>query len=355
MGIYYIVWLLIIVPYLLMPNRHSFKFEKKYAVYIAVCLILLMGLRGVSVGADTIQYERRYRTVEDLIKPGAPERGYSFFSYVFSCLGFSFYGYNFVVACVLSGTLMLFYACYSKNTAFSAIIFMTIGLLPMYMSGTRQSLAISICLVAYILVDKHHSLFAIALVLLASTFHTSAIACMVAVALIAMRIRLSKQTLFIILGVAAATIVLRNGLVSIIVPLIPEKYAAIDLDANYHINPLLIVISLLIPAFCLLFDVDVSADGKFDCTKTWMYIFACLNAVFIILSPSSVYFSRVAYYFVHVNSIIVPNMILGQTKYENRQLMNILIIAVCMAFFVISMPEGTLVIDKYRFFWQEPL
>lgn len=353
MTIYFVVWMLVIIPYLLMPNRHNTKFSHKYAIYIGMCLTLLIGLRGITVGADTAQYEYRYRIVEEMIKPGVAERGYSFFSYFFKQLGFSYYAYNFVVACILSGVLALYYGTYSKNVAFSTIIFMTIGLLPMYMTGTRQALAISLCTIGFILADKRHSILALAIVLLASTFHTSALACIAAIAFIMLRLRLSRQTIIVCLMIAAAAILYRGRLVSLIQPLIPVKYTAIDLNENYQINPLLIIISILIPMFCVMFDSGVERDGRYSRQRTWLYMFSCANALFTILAPSSVYFSRVAYYFVHANSILIPNMIAEQDKYENRQLMNILIIAVCMAYFVIGTPGGTLQIDQYRFFWQD--
>ena len=68
-----------------------------------------------------------------------------------------------------------------------------------------------------------------------------------------------------------------------------------------------------------------------------------------------VFLRKCAFYHSHANSILIPNMIAEQDKYENRQLMNILIIAVCMAYFVMSIPGGTLKIDKYMFFWQDAL
>ena len=143
----------------------------------------------------------------------------------------------------------------------------------------------------------------------------------------------------------------RQQLVGLIEPLIPQKYNEFDLNENYGINPLLIIISVLIPLFCLIFDNGLEKDGKYSRQKTWLLVFSCINALFTILAPSSMYFSRAAYYFVHVNSIIIPNTIVEQDTYENRQIMSLLISALCIAYFIISIPGGTLKIDQYVFFW----
>ncbi|MBQ7850803.1 MAG: EpsG family protein [Clostridia bacterium] len=357
MGIYLVMWVLLIFPYMLVSGQEWKNFQRNYAIYVSVCLLILIGCRHISVGADTEQYEYLYSISAQQISPEKYDQGYYLFSNFFHRLGFSYTAYNFVVALVLVSTLVLFYATYSKNIAFSTLVFMTIGLLPMYMSGTRQSLAISICLIAMIWADKHrgivHVVISCLLVALASTFHASAVVGFAAIALIILRLRLSKQSLLILILVAAAAMVYRNYVARFAQYFVPEKYMSYDLNADYRINPLLILISILIPAFCVIFDTEVQYDGKYSAERTWLYLFSCVNILLTILAQNSMYFSRLAYYFVHANSIIISNTIVEQRLRTNTYIMYIAIGVICMLYFLISIPGGTLRIDQYAFFWQQ--
>ncbi|MBP3427870.1 MAG: EpsG family protein [Clostridia bacterium] len=357
MIIYLVLWALLILPYMMANGQGWKNFTRNYAIYVSICLIVLIGCRHVSVGADTRQYEYLYSISAEQISPEKYDQGYYRFAHFFHQLGFSYQAYNFIVAVVLVSSLVLFYATYSKNTAFSTLVFMTIGLLPMYMSGTRQSLAISIYLLAVIWTDKHRKLLqlivSILLAWLASTFHASAMVGFAAIALIALRPRLSRQSLFILVMIAAGTMVYRNHVAGLAQYVLPEKYMSYDLNADYQINPLLIIISILIPAFCLVFDTDVQPDGRFSAEKTWLYLFSCANILLTILAKNSMYFSRISYYFVHANSILISNMIVKQRMRTNSYIMYIVIGVICMLYFLISMPGGTLKIDNYMFFWQQ--
>lgn len=339
-------------------NGQGWKnFKRNYAIYVSVCLLVLIGCRHVSVGADTRQYEYLYSISSEQISPEKYDQGYYRFADFFHQLGFSYQAYNLVVASVLVSSLVLFYATYSKNVAFSTLVFMTIGLLPMYMSGTRQSLAISICLFAMVWIDKHkgitHTIAACLLVGLASKFHASAIVGVAGIIVIALKLRMSRQSLFVLVLVAAAAMIYRNYVAQFAQYILPAKYMSYDLNADYHINPLLIIISVLIPAFCLIFDTEVQHDGKYSSEKTWLYLFSAANILLTILAQNSMYFSRISYYFVHANSILISNMIVEQRIKTNSYIMYIVIGLVCMLYFLISMPGGTLKIDNYAFFWQQ--
>lgn len=356
MSIYLVLWALLILPYIMVNGKGWKNFKRNYAIYVFICLVVLIGCRHISVGADTRQYEYLYSISAEQISPEKYDQGYYHFSNFFHQAGFSYQAYNFIVALILVGSLVFFYATYSKNIAFSILVFMTIGLLPMYMTGTRQSLAISICLIAVTWADKHkgilHLIVSLLLVWLASTFHASAVAGFAAIFVIALRPRLSRQSLFMLVIIAAGAMVYRNDVAGLAQYVLPEKYMSYDLNADYQINPLLIIISIMIPVFCLVFDTDVQPDGRFSTEKTWLYLFSCANILLTILAKNSMYFSRISYYFVHANSILISNMIVKQRLRTNSYIMYMVIGAICMLYFLISMPGGTLKIDNYMFFWQ---
>lgn len=357
MSIYIVIWFLLFLPAILRGNRNVKGYNQYNSAFVFFCLLVLIGFRHITVGADTSAYEAIYYLSSERVQSAQSELGYYHFSNFFNQLGVPFVAFNFIVSLILVFTLIEFYSRYSRNLSFSVLIFMTIGLLSMYMSGTRQSLAISLSLIAVQWADKHkglfHSIVAFFLVWLASTFHASAVACFPAVAFIMFRARFSRPFLFVLVAVVSAALLYRNYLVILIQLFLPNKYTSYNLNANYQINPLLIIISILIPIFCLFFDSDVDDDGKYNCEKTWMYVFSCCNILFTILAKNSMYFSRIAFYFLHFNSLIIPNVISSQRLRRNARFMYLFIGIICMLYFLISIPGGVLKIDNYKFFWQD--
>ena len=93
---------------------------------------------------------------------------------------------------------------------------------------------------------------ALLIISLASTFHASAIIFFFAVPLA--QLRLSRRTVFLLVALAAMTPVYKKILIILVEYILPMKYAAFDLYEAYDINPLLLIIAVLIPLFCVIFD-----------------------------------------------------------------------------------------------------
>jgi len=356
--VYVVMWLAVLMPCLVIDKQRWKNFDRNYAIYAFICLLVLIGCRDISVGTDTSTYAFNYSIASEKVETAQRDKGYFVFANLFNLMGFDFQVYLIIVSSIMVFALIWFYSTYSANLSFSILIFMTIGLLSMYMSGIRQSLAISLGLCAMLWSDKHkgvgHVIVSCVLVWLASQLHASAVICYMAVFFIVLRLRFSRQTIFLLVLISSAALIYRNQLAGFVQKWLPIEYGSYDLFADYQINPLLIIISILIPAFCIVFDTGLDGDGRYSCQKTWMYVFSCVNILFTILARNSMYFSRVAFYFLHINSLVIPNMIAEQRLGTNKLLMYIIIGSVCAAYFLISIPGGVLQIDNYRFFWQVP-
>lgn len=351
MLIYYFAWFLLLVPFGFKKKNQSIEiFENKYALYILVIMTLLIGLRGISVGADTAHYQYLYETSTRQIVTRQYEQGYYYCTYFLKKMGVDYQLFLVLVAAFSSGCLVKFYHQYSRNLAFSVFVFMTIGLLPMYMSGIRQVLAISLCLIALLFLENGRYIISAGIIMIASMFHISSLAFFSIFPLC--RIRLSKKSTFLLIVISAMTSVFEDVLLKLAEMVLPEKYASIDIFSTYNINPLLIIIAVLIPLFCIVFDSRTEEDHKFSRSNTMLYLMSCINIVLTMLSRNNMFFSRVAYYFVHANSILISNVIFSQRKRFNRIIMVFVIGIVCALYFIISIPDGTMRIDKYRFFWQ---
>ena len=213
MAIYFVLAVFIYLYGKLYRANSSNRRRKIYLIVTFGVLILVAGLRDPSVGTDLAgHYAKRYNMIGSYSWSQIPtfsatigyEIGYCYFTrflhffssdvqfFVFAtsflmCAAFGYFIYKESTDVVLSAELMLFNCFYYR-----------------FMTMMRQGLAISIILVAYTLLNgserklKDYIKFAL-LILLASTFHSSAILCMLMI--LFDRLKCTKKQ--IIFGVGA--------------------------------------------------------------------------------------------------------------------------------------------------------
>lgn len=213
MAIYFVLAVFIYLYGKLYRANSSNRRRKIYLIVTFGVLILVAGLRDPSVGTDLAgHYAKRYNMIGSYSWSQIPtfsatigyEIGYCYFTrflhffssdvqfFVFAtsflmCAAFGYFIYKESTDVVLSADLMLFNCFYYR-----------------FMTMMRQGLAISIILVAYTLLNgserklKDYIKFAL-LILLASTFHSSAILCMLMI--LFDRLKFTKKQ--IIFGVGA--------------------------------------------------------------------------------------------------------------------------------------------------------
>ena len=212
MAIYFVLAVFIYLYGKLYRANSSNRRRKIYLIVTFGVLILVAGLRDPSVGTDLAgHYAKRYNMIGSYSWSQIPtfsatigyEIGYCYFTrflhffssdvqfFVFAtsflmCAAFGYFIYKESTDVVLSAELMLFNCFYYR-----------------FMTMMRQGLAISIILVAYTLLNgserklKDYIKFAL-LILLASTFHSSAILCLM---ILFDRLKFTKKQ--IIFGVGA--------------------------------------------------------------------------------------------------------------------------------------------------------
>ena len=236
------------------------KRKKVFVVLSGVALFVIMGFRHENVGLDTTQYLWRYHQ--------AGLYPWSYFNqwdiWLEKELGFTLVGKILYLLHIPDQVYLMLYAlfiayCISKlilkwckNPFWGFYLHTTIGLFTMSMSGIRQSIACCICWLAmdYILEKKPIRFFLA--VILASAFHQSAI--FFVVFYFARHLKIKKASGWLLAGFSVASLVLRPILIPILEIFIPDKYEMYGLISDKHqVNPLLVLIALLIPMFCLFF------------------------------------------------------------------------------------------------------
>lgn len=328
--------------------------KKQFVVQAFLLLAIFTGLRDISVGCDLEQYLVRYQDSLYHFKKGfeSSEWLFNYVSYFFhNVLRADFQVFLFVINlfCMLGISVCIYK--FSDVPFLSYIMFITLGLFTLYMSGLRQSVAITLALLAILQAEKKRMLPFALCIIAAYFFHNSAVVFLPVYFLWGRRI--SRPQAYILLGISLMAFFYRESLIPIIEYLMPNKYEYIDLLSGYDINILVIVVPIVICVACVMFK-SAEQDGKFDEKFSFFFIMSCIAIIMHIASLNNGLIGRLYYYFCIGNIIALPSTIDSLKEQHDRLAMaiEVLVIVMCLMYFIISTPDGTLQIDKFKFFWQ---
>ena len=168
-------------------NNLSEKKKKKFKIGMVVAAILpmflLFVLRYKYIGADTIGYVRFFQNEvrkysfwqlfdEKLMRV---EVGYRLYVKLISYFTSNYTVYFFINGVIIFGVLLRFSLKYTENPFVFFFLFITLGTYAFFETGLRQSLAMTVCLLAVDFVKGKKPIRFILLVLLAYFFHKSAV------------------------------------------------------------------------------------------------------------------------------------------------------------------------------------
>ena len=171
-------------------------------------MFLICVLRGDTVGFDTAGYKSAYlRSARydwndfDYIYF---ENGYILFMKIFSKMDASFEVFKIAVYSVVFIPLYFFLKRFSKDVTFSLLIYICYTIFTFNLTGIRNSMAMSICLLAYLFLEKKTTngfFISALLVLLAFFFHKSSIVFVLAYVIVFFPF--NKRTMFVYVLVTA--------------------------------------------------------------------------------------------------------------------------------------------------------
>ncbi|WP_064093142.1 EpsG family protein [Rossellomorea aquimaris] len=335
-------------------SRIRLRYNSKLYVLIAgISLFVVMALRDVSVGTDILGYLNEYENgkyyLNNLIRDS--ELGYSYFNYALGQLGLNFQAYLAIIAAIFVITMSLLYYLYSKNILLSFYLHVTIGIFAMSMSGLRQTIAISLTILAFIYLIKNKKILFFIFVGIAYFFHNSAIVFLLVFFL--RKIRINKKTGFIIYGLSCVAFIGRGLFGSLVQQLTPEKYIRY-LDNTAYVNPLLIVVVMALPLACLFFWPKSSNEHNEDYIRVMSisFVLSCINFVVFFLAMEIPLFERISLYFMIYITLLIPNVIQGIKSKNIRVIAMMACIIFPLIQFIISTPGGSMGIDNYKFFWE---
>lgn len=332
-------------------NNVSDIYGRMNIIFISIWLFLIMALRGVHVGTDLTSYFSEYKQAlfGNLLRPN--EIGFSYFNYIVSSLGFNFNWFLAFNALIVMVCVLTFYFRYSRNILMSIYLHVTIGFFAMSMSGLRQTLAISISLFAFRFLMDNKILKFLVTVLIAFSFHNSALVLVLLLAI--KKIKLTRMKAIIAFSSSFIIIIFMDSIVAMIKFLSPYKYMPyFDVEAVNYINPIVIITLLAIPVACLIFWPDMDGeDDSYVKIYSAMFMLSCANVLVYIIAGKIEFFARLSLYLIVFNTVLIPNTIEAIKGKNARFAARLLAIIFPFLQFIISIPDNSIGIDHYKFFW----
>lgn len=192
------------------------KSNKNFLIFVFIVLVFILGTRNgqVNYGNDLNNYYRTFERAitlskEEFFSTSSMEMGYLWINWILARV---IKWPQFIIifqAIFCCGITLRFIYKHTDDVLMSVLGFMSFGILQFYMTGFRQSMAISICLIALEMAERKKWIFFAVLLIIAITMHQTALVCLAMPLLIRNRLTRLSLIMDIILVLILSQIVPR--------------------------------------------------------------------------------------------------------------------------------------------------
>lgn len=349
-----LVYFGILVLFILQPyTKQRYTNIKSFCLIAFIYLVAIYALRDLNYG-DLIGYKNTYlklpsesylSIISDWLSGESKDGGFYIFAKIFADIGISAELWMHFIGALFAGAFCCFTYKKSKEP-FLSIIILLVFYLSFTFTGLRQTMAMALIYIAYILMSEKKLAKFLICVLLASAFHSSALIFIPAYWIYKMKVGWKNIFIPVIfLGIALiAPDLFRNAIEFLAWNESLEGYA----DAEQTLSWAGYIIQLFIYAFCFIFrkstriedeNEAVYIDGFFNC----MMIGLCFQSFAVTVAEAF----RMSYYFSMCSVCAVPNIIFYQKKKKDKKFLYYLVLVCLLAYMMWSrMYFG------YTYFWE---
>lgn len=337
------------------------KGKKAFMVLVALQLTLLVGLRAESVGRDTPAYLRLFfHNFEgvalnlDFFTSSNQEAGYRLFGWLMRQVS----GQNFVYLTAVAAVPIIL-VCrgvykHSFDPVLSMATFVALRPYAFLFTGMRQGIALGICFYAYRYIVEKKLFPFLACVLLAVTFHRSAVAFIPAYFL--SRIHLNVKGFTIIALIGALILVARGPIAAVLAGVLePAGHFAGYASRAFTGSGDAIMqgglsITLVYLALLVFSQVRRHRIIEIDDNANALSVFTYFAFLFYLLGFMGSIFYRVAMYYAWFAILLLPLLSDSFKECKERLIFKYATYAVLSAQFIHFGPGFTLL--PFKFFWQ---
>ena len=346
-----LVYIVLLAVILLLANTENESNAKIFSFFVFFFIWFVISFRDYSVGSDTYSYILDYISENEIARN--IDIGYTYYCNLLRTWNVSPRLFMMISSYLMVFPVLLFINKGSRKKMMSYFLFITIGTFAMCLTGIRQSIAIGIVLLGYVITSKtKHIVIRYSLlfgfVFLARMFHNSAYICYLFIPLMWLSERiiiLQKKWLPFFL-VAPLLLLFSSSLVSNVV-----EYFMISRYEDYELGfENINLVSFLIIPYCI-FSYNTIFSFKYGLNTPFDYFCFLCSFIYMICAISSLYMpilARLSFYYSLPTLVLIPN-VTSKMQIKNQQFVTALLIIVCLSFFMISTSGGILRIDHYKF------
>lgn len=325
------------------------KAKRTFLLWCGIAMFLMIALRNKDVGSnDSNNYYENWELLSGLSFESFKafttesnfEAGYLLFVWVFSRI-FPSGQFVFILSAILFAiAVSRFIYKNSEDPELSFVMFICLGLYTFMAQGLRQSMAMSMCLFAIEFCKKRKFLPFILLVLLATTFHTSAIVFVVTYFIYGFTLNIRTG---IVSVCAAGLLLVFSRQIAAIGNMIFEREYVGEVETGGFVA---VAIYIIILALAIIF----AGKRRKEKDYSFFVFMTMLGAVFYLMRYTEVQIAeRISFYFMFGQLIVLPSAISRFDKHVSF-IVKCVVIALSFLLFAYRLNGDGLVV--YRFFWQ---
>ena len=292
------------VTFLIFKNK---PFSKKLSMACFFgALFMVLAWRNITVGIDLPGYQYYFYKIHatpwfDLGNAAEIEFGYVVLNKIISDITANYFIFLAVVALITVLPVAFVFVNNAEHPDVSIVLFMNMSTFALMFSGLRQAIAISLGVLAYHFLTKKKPWLSAIIILLALTFHTSAFLLVLMFPLYYIKIG-KKLMLFAVAPVYLLTLIFNKQILSLLINLLPEKYA------NYAIESTGAYTMILVFAAFLLYASVVPDEGKLTRELSALRNFLLLALGVQLFAPVNTVAMRFNYYYIIFIPLLLPKV-----------------------------------------------
>ena len=337
---------------------------------MAVVWTVIIGLRHPTMGVDLhYGFDNGYLGMYQVIGESSwetvlnkfflnYERGYAIFNKLLYFFSEDSQFLLFVCAAIAMAAIMWLIYKYSKTPLLSIIIYLALPVFLINFSGLRQGIAVAITMYAFRYIKEKKLIPFVIAVLIANSFHSSAIVFLAAYPIYYIKTQKSVVKLGSVL-ILPFIYIFRVPLFNMMAKLIGEDDTAFSTNAF-----MLFLFFTLIYIFCLFFE-DKENREQIGCRN--LFYVACICQIFSGVSHVAM---RVGYYFMVYLVLLFPEIIvpkvnekieriddrINRREYNNSVIIYVAVFVFFLCWGIYSISASTWAeTNPHYFFWQTPV
>jgi hypothetical protein len=323
--------------------------KKTFFIFAFLQMLLISGLRSYDVGHDTRTYINIFNIYGSLdfstilLEDFKFEKGYLIFQYVIYNIFNNPTLLFFLVSSFFLFSVAIFIYKNSKYPLLSVVIFIGIEFFAFSMTGLRQTMAIAIILFSYEFIKNRKPVYFILLVLLASTFHLSALVFLPFYFI--SYIKVSKPYLLLMFPIIALSFVYREMFFEFINIFTRLPYYEMTTRGPINLSILLLLTFIGGIIQCSLVLENNKNSSIYFHT---MYITLILIGTAFI-NPNML---RLTFYYSFALLLFIPEIVFSFSDKRLRSILHILIISGVIFLYMKNLLGPLNPYVPYQFFWQ---